>query len=148
MTSSPSLGEGPRAGPLRLVLSSFPDDRSASAVAHQVVDRGLAACATALPARSVYRWKGRTEEADERLVVFKTSTKKVGALFDAIARLHPYEVPEIVELETHRVHDPYLLWLLSHVDRSPHDLARAAGSVVRSPSKRGTSRSTSRPRRG
>lgn len=129
MTSSPSLGEGPRAGPLRLVLSTFPDEASASKVARHVVEKGLAACATALPARSVYRWKGKVEDAQELLVIFKTSTKKVGALFDTIERLHPYDVPELVELETHRVHDPYLLWVLASVDRAPEELAKAAGAM-------------------
>jgi periplasmic divalent cation tolerance protein len=129
VTSSPSLGEGPRAGPLRLVLSTFPSASSAAEVAHAVVEAGLAACATALPATSVYRWKGKLEESEERLVIFKTSTKKVGALFEAVLRLHPYEVPELVELETHRVHDPYLLWVLTNVDRAPRDLARAAGAM-------------------
>lgn len=131
MTSSPSLGEGPRAGPLRLVLSSFPNESSAQKVAHAVVEAGLAACATAVPAISVYRWKGKVEDSQELLMIFKTSTKKVGALFEAVLRLHPYEVPELVELETHRVHDPYLLWVLENVDRSPRELARAAGAVTR-----------------
>lgn len=129
MTSSPSLGEGPRAGPLRLVLSTFPDGESAARVSSRVVERGLAACATALPARSVYRWKGRLEDQREVLVIFKTSTKKVGGLFQEVRRSHPYEVPELVELETHRVHEPYLHWVLSAVDREPEALARAAGAM-------------------
>lgn len=129
MTSSPSLGEGPRAGPLRIVLSTFPTGRSAARASLGLVEKGLAACATALPARSIYRWEGKVEEAQEVLVLFKTSTKKVGALFRELSRLHPYKVPEIIELETFRVHEPYLIWLLQGVDRSPDELARAAGAA-------------------
>lgn len=144
MTSSASLGEGPRSGPLRLVLSTFPDGKSAAEFSLRAVQAGHAACATALPARSIYRWKGKLEEAQEVLVLFKTSTKKVGALFRALSRDHPYEVPEIVEVETFRVHEPYLLWLLESVDRrSSREVARAAGAAeAQGPDRRRSGRSS------
>ncbi|MDE1821773.1 MAG: divalent-cation tolerance protein CutA [Euryarchaeota archaeon] len=141
MTSSPSLGEGPRAGPLRLVLSTFPDGKSAAEASLRLVERKVVACATALPARSLYRWKGKVEESQEVLVLFKTSTKKVGALFRELARIHPYEVPEIVELETFRVHEPYLRWLLGNVDRASRDVARASEEAAVRPSGRPRTRS-------
>lgn len=130
MTSSPSLGEGPRAGPLRLVLSTFPDPEAAEKAARRAVRLRLAACATILPGKSIYAWKGAMEEAEEQLVLFKTSTKKLGALFTDLARHHPYEVPEVLEVQTFRVHEPYLLWALDQVDRTPKDLARAAGALA------------------
>ena len=137
---------------MRLVLSTFPDGKSAAEASLEAVESGNAACATALPARSIYRWKGKVEEAQEVLVLFKTSTKKVGALFRALAKGHPYEVPEIVEVETFRVHEPYLIWLLENVDRgSSLEVARAAGAAeVQGPPAR-AKRSSARvrgPKRG
>jgi periplasmic divalent cation tolerance protein len=125
VTSSPSLGEGPRAGPLRLVLSAFPDEASAQKVALRMVEGGLAACASMMPVRSVYRWRGKVEDSSEVMVLFKTSTKKVGALFRAVRRGHPYDVPELIELETQRVDEPYLLWALEALGE-PREVARAA----------------------
>ena len=64
-----------------------------------VVERKLAACAQRLPIRSTYWWKGQVERSEEVLVLFKTLPKQVGALFRRLRAVHPYEVPEIVELE-------------------------------------------------
>jgi len=103
-------------GPMRLVLCAFPADGTASRVARSVLDRRLAACAQELSVRSQYWWKGRIEGADETLVVFKTVPKRVGALFRFLAGSHPYEVPEILELDVPRVHPPYLAYLASTID--------------------------------
>ena len=106
-------------GPVRVVLTTYPSLEVAQAEADRIVGQRLAACAHLFPVRSRYWWKGRVERAEEFTVVYKTAPKRVGALFRAIARGHPYEVPEIVELDVPRVHPPYLDWLLGEVAPVP-----------------------------
>jgi periplasmic divalent cation tolerance protein len=103
-------------GPMRLVLSAYPTPEAAQAAVHGALDRRLAACASALAQSSTFLWRGRRETAAETLVVFKTAPKTVGALVGYLAGSHPYEVPEVIELDVPRATPAYLSWLTGIVD--------------------------------
>lgn len=81
---------------LDLVWCMFPDQASAAAVAAEVVGAGLAACANILPAaRSVYRWQGAVEQADEVPLLCKTGAGQGARLAERIAELHSYDLPAV-----------------------------------------------------
>ncbi len=105
-------------GPMRLVLTAYPTAASARKAVDAVIAQRLAACASEVDQRSTFRWKGRTERAAEVLVIFKTAPKTVGALTRFLAATHPYDVPEVVELDVPRVEPAYLAWLTGVVDPS------------------------------
>lgn len=96
---------------LRVVYCGFPDVESARRIGDAAVVRRLAACVNRFPIDSTYHWKGAIEHAAEVVALFKTSPRKVGALFAYLAREHPYDVPDIFELPVARVHRPYLEYL-------------------------------------
>jgi periplasmic divalent cation tolerance protein len=121
-------------GPMRVLLTTVPTARDAARIARGAVERRLAACGQHWPIRSVYRWKGRIDSAEEELLLLKTGPKRAGALFRYLAASHPYEVPEIVELDVPRVAPAYLAWLLGATGPgSPRARAapRRAGSRAR-----------------
>jgi len=100
--------------PRRFVqLQTTIDDRDrAEELIREVVERRLAACGQIVgPIESIYRWKGSIETATEWLCLFKTRAALAGALEEFILEWHPYEVPEIVVLETVRVSDDYGKWI-------------------------------------
>jgi periplasmic divalent cation tolerance protein len=100
-----------RAPALRVVLATAPP-RAARALARALVERRVAACVSLLPGvRSVYRWEGRVEEARETLLVAKTAARRVPALLEALAGLHPYEVPEGISLPVVEALLPYASWV-------------------------------------
>lgn len=101
---------------LRVVYCAAPDAAWAGKLARETVTRRLAACASVWPIRSTYWWDGRVEDAEECALLLRTSPKKLGALFGYLARRHPYEVPDIVELHVPRAHEPYVRWLLATID--------------------------------
>ena len=105
-------------GPMRLVLSAFPTPESARTAVDGALERRLAACASSMTQSSTFLWRGRRETASEVLVVFKTAPKTVGALFRYLATVHPYEVPEIAEVDVLRATPSYLAWLTALVDPS------------------------------
>jgi periplasmic divalent cation tolerance protein len=144
-------------GPMRLVLCAFPADGTGARIARTALERKLAACAQELPIHSQYWWKGTVEAADETLVVFKTVPKRVGALFRFLASAHPYDVPEIVEIDVPRVHEPYLSYLAGTIDPDAPPLplggGRRGARATRSGSRRaravrrpGRTRAPRRPR--
>ena len=102
---------------LRVVYCAFPDAASARRIGDAAVARRFAACVNRFPIDSTYQWKGAIEQAHEVVVLFKTSPRKVGALFDFLAREHPYEVPDIFELAVARAHRPYLEYLAETLER-------------------------------
>ena len=105
-------GMEPAADAPRLVLTTTPDRAVAERIARELVERRLAACVSFLPSmRSVYRWKGAVEEADELLVIVKTTAGRLVELERALAEIHPYDVPECVALAPDRVEAKYLAWL-------------------------------------
>ena len=84
---------------LRIVLCTFPDSEQARQIGTVLIEKQLAACVNLLPGvESIYRWKGKVETSAEVLAVFKTTRAGFTAFADALAGLHPYEVPEIVAL--------------------------------------------------
>ena len=97
---------------LLLVISTFPDEDSAAAAVRALVEEKLAACGTILPgARSIYAWQGKIEDAAEVVVLLKTRSLLYAKLEKRLAKLHPYEVPEIVAWEPGAVSKPYAAWI-------------------------------------
>jgi periplasmic divalent cation tolerance protein len=98
-------------GPMRLVISSYPSLDAARAAIDGALAQRLAACASAHAVDSRYWWNDKIEDASETLVVFKTVPKRVGALFRYLREHHPYDLPEIIEVDVPRVDPGYLAYL-------------------------------------
>lgn len=85
---------------IALVQTSFPDRATAERIGRLVVEARLAACCNILgECRSVYRWRGEIEEADEVVALFKTSPVRARRLVERLTMLHPYEVAAIERWE-------------------------------------------------
>lgn len=97
-----------------LVLTNLPDRATAEALAAVLVEDRLAACVNILqPCRSVYRWQGAVEQADEVPLLIKTSEACYAALENAIRVRHPYETPEIIALPVLLGLPEYLAWVIT-----------------------------------
>ncbi len=100
--------------PVLLVLCTCPDPAGADLLAGSLVEQRLAACVNILPdLRSVYRWEGRIERAQESLLLIKTSADRFDALKEHIVSVHPYALPEILALDVVAGLDRYLDWVLT-----------------------------------
>jgi periplasmic divalent cation tolerance protein len=98
-----------------LVIGNAPDLLLAKRIAHVVVEEGLAACVNlGAPMLSIYTWKGEVEGAEEVPMWFKTTAARLDALTEAITRLHPYEVPEIIAVPIIGAAPPYRDWVREH----------------------------------
>ena len=95
-----------------LVLTTLPDQTAAETLASALVENRLAACVNILqPCRSIYRWQGTVETADEVPLLIKTTEARYPALEAAIRARHPYEIPEIIALPTSQGLPGYLAWV-------------------------------------
>jgi len=95
-----------------VVTSTCSNEAEALRIAHELIDRSLAACVQVVPGiRSVYRWQGKVEESSEWLLLVKTDSAKFELLQRTIHLLHSYEVPEILALPVLTGSEPYLAWM-------------------------------------
>lgn len=101
-----------------LLLSTCRDLDEARRIAKALVDEHLASCVNIVQVSSIYRWKGRTEESDEHLIVAKTESSVYDKAEKRIKALHSYELPEIIALRVDRGYTPYLDWIAENT-RTP-----------------------------
>jgi periplasmic divalent cation tolerance protein len=94
------------------VYAVFADAGEAERISSAVVEERLAACANILgPCRSIYRWQGKVEEADEVPALFKTTAEAAPKLIARIAALHSYDVPAIVTWPIAEALEDYRTWV-------------------------------------
>ena len=95
-----------------IIISTFPDKKTITKIANQLVKKKLTACVNITKISSVYSWKGKIENQSEYLALFKTTKKNLQPLKKELEKLHPYDVPEIVEINPISINKPYLRWLV------------------------------------
>jgi len=95
-----------------IIVSTFPSKQSVTSIANQIVKKKLAACVNITKISSVYTWKGKIENQDEYLALFKTTKKTKIDLKKELKKLHPYDIPEIAEINVDSINQPYLKWLV------------------------------------
>ena len=97
-----------------LVFTNLPDRASAERLASSLVEARLAACVNILaPCRSVYRWQGKVEHAEEHPMLIKTTRDRYAALEAAVRAGHPYELPEIIAVPLSAGYTAYLDWVVA-----------------------------------
>lgn len=94
----------------------FANAEEAARIGRTVVEERLAACINILGSvRSIYRWQGSIETADEVAAILKTSQTEADALIMRIAGLHSYEVPCIVTWPIDKLLTSYADWVDANV---------------------------------
>ena len=96
----------------RLAITTAGSREEAERIARTLVEERLAACVNILDnLRSVYRWQGAVESADELLLLMKTDQQHVESLRDRLTQLHSYELPEFLVLDIDGGSAAYLDWI-------------------------------------
>ncbi|PSB37254.1 divalent-cation tolerance protein CutA [Aphanothece minutissima] len=109
---------GPAPTPLSLVLTTEADRERAEALARELLERGLVACASLHPVVSLYHWQGRLERSEEVQLLLKTTPSQLEALRRALGELHSYDTPEWIHWAA-ASDGPYGRWLLEQLALSP-----------------------------
>ena len=94
------------------IYAVFANADEAERIGRVAVEERLAACVNILgPVRSIYRWQGAVETADEVAAIVKTNNLGVDALITRIAGLHSYELPCIVTWPVDKLLGSYADWV-------------------------------------
>lgn len=99
------------------VYAVFGSREEAERIGRAMVEKRLAACVNILgPARSIYRWDGEIETAEEVPALFKTTMETANALIADIVRMHSYDVPAVCLWPIARTLESYADWVNSETD--------------------------------
>jgi periplasmic divalent cation tolerance protein len=94
-----------------------PSLEEAETIARRLVEERLAACGNLLPGmRSVYRWQGSIHEAEETVLILKTSAALLPRLTQRVLELHSYTCPCVAALPVTGGNPAYLDWIAGEVD--------------------------------
>lgn len=100
-----------------LVNITVPDNEIAEKIAAKLIDKRLAACVNCIDnVRSTYRWQGKIESEDEKLLVVKTRKEFFTDLCELVKEIHPYEVPEIIAIPIVDIDESYTQWMQESLD--------------------------------
>jgi periplasmic divalent cation tolerance protein len=92
-----------------ITTSSYDEARK---IAAELVAQRKAACVNIVPrVNSIFRWKGKIEDAEESLLVVKTRARLFPEVVSVVKGIHSYEVPEIIALPIVEGNPDYLAWL-------------------------------------
>jgi len=94
------------------VYAIFADAEEAERIGRTVIEERLAACINILaPCRSIYRWDGEIESADEVPAILKTTAAQADSLIARIAGLHSYGVPCVTVWPVDKLLGTYADWV-------------------------------------
>jgi periplasmic divalent cation tolerance protein len=100
----------------RVVLSTAGTKDEAQKIALMLVERKHAACVNISgPMESVYRWQGKVEDAQEWLLIIKTTVEQFVRVKETIREVHSYDLPEIIEIAIESGSHEYLEWIAESV---------------------------------
>jgi periplasmic divalent cation tolerance protein len=95
-----------------IIISTYPSKKSISEIANELVQNKIAACVNIAKISSIYSWQGKIENSSEYIALFKTTQKNKKSLKEKIKATHPYDVPEIAEINITSINKSYLKWLV------------------------------------
>jgi periplasmic divalent cation tolerance protein len=101
---------------ISVVLVTAPDMEVAERLAGALVEDGLATCVSLVPSvTSIYRWESAVQRASEVLMIVKGTVDGFENLRRRVVELHPYDVPEVIELDVRDGSPDYLEWVKNGV---------------------------------
>lgn len=117
MSTSTHEDGGP-AGAVALVYTTVPDMGEAKSIARALVSARLIACANIIAGMTaVFEWQGQMSEADEVVMILKTTHTLADEVCREIRRLHSYDEPAALILPVAGGSASFLEWICSATRR-------------------------------
>jgi len=91
------------------VITTVDKKNKANEIAQILLDKKLAACIQIFPINSLYKWKGKKEKAKELVLFIKGKNFK--KIEKEIKKIHPYKIPEIIQVKITKANKDYLNWI-------------------------------------
>ncbi len=101
-----------------VLLTTCANAEIAEQLATTLVTEQLVACVNIVPAVvSIYQWQGELMKEQECLLIMKTLAQNYSELEQRLLQIHPYSVPELIQLPITQGLNNYLQWITAQVTR-------------------------------
>ena len=95
-----------------VVFTTCGSEEEARKLAAALIEKRMAACVNiAAPVTSVYRWKGKLEEAKEWMLIIKSRRERFEELRVVLEGAHSYELPEVLAIPVVEGSPNFLAWV-------------------------------------
>ena len=91
--------------------------KEAKKIGLKLVEKKLAGCCNIFPIDSIYRWKGKTINDKEAVLIAKSVKENFEEIRKEVEKLHSYTTPCILEFPIKMVNSKYLNWLKTELRR-------------------------------
>lgn len=99
-----------------LLYITVPTRTEAEHLARILLEEKHIACANILMhTTSLYIWEGKLEQAEEVVLIAKTTSQARQAAMDRVAALHSYDCPCILAFDAVAAHPPFAQWIFSYI---------------------------------
>jgi periplasmic divalent cation tolerance protein len=96
----------------RLIYVTASSLEEGKSIGRRLVEERLVACVNILPhMSSIYRWQGKVEEAEEVVMIAKTTEQLVERTIQRAKELHSYECPCVVAVPIVAGNPDFLTWI-------------------------------------
>ena len=103
---------------IRLLYVTTKNQDQARAIAQDLIERKLVACANILPKmESIYFWQDQLQMEQESVLILKTEKSLVPEATQALIELHSYETPCVLSIPIEAGAEGYMQWLSKSVQR-------------------------------
>ncbi|MDB1144832.1 MAG: divalent-cation tolerance protein CutA [Alcaligenaceae bacterium] len=105
-----------------LIETTVNNTEIAQKIAHQLVEKKLAACVNlSSPTLSIYSWQGKTETETEIVLHIKTRESLIDACYQTVLTQHPYDVPQWLVYPVLDGSNDYLAWMKASTLSNTHE---------------------------
>ncbi|MGQ9843478.1 MAG: divalent-cation tolerance protein CutA [Spirochaetota bacterium] len=95
-----------------VIFCTVPNNEVGLDIANTLVSKQLAACVNIVPGlTSIYTWEGKLCNDQEFLLIIKSKNNLFAHIEEAIKKIHPYKVAEIISLPVISGSNEYLQWI-------------------------------------
>lgn len=101
-----------------LVLTAFASREQAEPVIDALISEHLASCVQVHEVDSTYVWRGKVVRAKETVLAIRTMSDVYPALERLLRKLHPYELPEIIQVPIADGLTTYIEWIAGNTAQS------------------------------
>lgn len=94
-----------------LVLTAFESREQAQPTIVALISEQLASCVQVYDVDSMYVWQGEVVSCPETVLSIRTTKEAYPRLERRLFELHPYELPEIIQIPVTDGLKPYIDWI-------------------------------------
>lgn len=88
-----------------------PSEEETDKISDVLLEKRLVACAKKLPVKSIFRWKGKLNKADETLLLLETEDRFFDAVESEVRKLHSHKTFVLVSIPVERTSAGVTEWL-------------------------------------